>query len=1314
MAAAQPAKGSQSLGVSVNLSAAKVLRRQQDILRLACSGWGPCAMRHDGTCGCGAICLCSDACWCKQNRPKSGEVAVAMQGPGSENYPSVLVFAVHDDCKGEGPRGHQGELQRLGGVLRLCQVMPGLLGVECAAGADMEEVAQAVTQALVPRPLHLTPGQRVLSFAPTDHIPLPPEGCAVARGPGATVRFALPPAAEGAADLSLPLAKLRHSLVVAAPAATPPSGGQHLGALWLHVPTIKCQSCARKIERAFAPLGLVPLRDFWVNTADKAVLIAHQNKDLLSEARAVLGRIDLPPARRSAPRCRVQLRIRADAGAGLKAMTCKSCHAKLRRVLCRPSRVPMVGDEVRPLAPIRVPGVEEPVGPDAACVVTGISGARFELRTPGGHSSAAEVAGWRFSDDTLCAAAARPRSSPELSGTGDGGAAVILLGPWEGDEQAAAAAEELAAIVRVMGFGCTADGASQVQQDIPEETDIALSGWELHVDSLLCPADASAPTPPPPASPGTPPPPGTNPTQFTDSSVSVSGMTCGSCVHIIETHLAEHWGQQIQAVTVSLATNVAKVKHADSLTVAEICEEITRIGYQASPIQGDDTDFLRKSVSREDELAEYKHKATMALTFASPLILNMLFLMHLPSVQAYLMPRVVGAARVGDIAQLLLALPVIWYGRGFFTHGWADIRQGNGTMNVLVSLGVSTAYLSTLLRLFDVHTQSQADAGAILIAFMLVGKYLETMARAGTAGDMLGLLEMQPKSAFVVGEDGAVHEVPAATLRQGTVFVVRHGERVPADGEVISGQCAMDESMLTGESVPRSKATGDAVHAGSQCVDGTVRVRATHVGSESTISQIIKLVSDAQTNRAPIQTFADTLAGYFVPSVVAIALLSFAIWLVLGLSGGYPSEWRSGSSALAFAANFLLTSLVVACPCAMGLATPTAVMVASGVAARNGVFVKGAGSFEKAAKVKQVLFDKTGTLTTGSMTVVDDHHVPHPSGGIGELEVRAAVLAAESASAHPIAAAVAERCMKTLQGAPQPEVVEHTTTPGRGLKAVCRPPAGGPAVRLSVGSLRFISQELQQDLQGEAAAKAQRWERQGCTVVAAEADGHLRMIFALKDGLKPETPEVVRHLQRSGYTVYMVTGDSSRAAAALAREAGIAADCVRAETLPHQKADIVRQVSQSGMTAFVGDGVNDAPALAEAAVGIALNTGTSVAVDAADVVLTGSDLRGVTTLLSLSRVTLNRIKLNFAWAFGYNLVALPFAAGVFFPLWQEQLPPVAGGSTMILSSILVVTSSLLLKRFNPPLKKPGGEMPLADAGRGHGARRGYGTDAGHV
>eukprot|EP00755_Sulcionema_specki_P013727 Sspe_Gene.54773::Locus_30188_Transcript_1_1_Confidence_1.000_Length_4017::g.54773::m.54773/K17686/copA, ATP7; Cu+-exporting ATPase len=847
-------------------------------------------------------------------------------------------------------------------------------------------------------------------------------------------------------------------------------------------------------------------------------------------------------------------------------------------------------------------------------------------------------------------------------------------------------AEEVVAKVNSIGkFKASLVSTESILEPAPELVEVAISSFDLRSEVVLTGEEnhgtplttpKKTPAKPPSKAPG-PPSPTHGSAVFVDTLLQVRGMTCASCVSRIESHLTEN--PKVVSASVALATDTARVRHHPSLSVNDLCTDLGLLGYPSSELKGETAaKDLEKTISREHDKAMHFRNAMASLALSIPMMVTMLLEPHIPALEHLMMSHVVGRITVDTIFQLTLATPVVFiYGRGFFVRAAAALSHGAATMDVLVALGVGTAYLSGVLQLLFDFGEGYTDTAASLVAFMLLGKYFESLAKGKTASDLLSLLALQPSKAKLV-EDGRDREVDVNVVQKGDLVKVLTGDQVPVDGEVVEGQCSVDQSMLTGESLPVPKQKGDAVAGGTTCVDGLVVIRATHVGADSTLSQILRLVNEAQTSKAPVQAFADKVASYFVPFVVGTALLSFTMWYVLGLWDVYPPSWRGKNSALTFSLNFLLATLVVACPCAMGLATPTAVMVGTGVGARVGVFIKGAETLETASMVKGVLFDKTGTLSTGKVKVVR-------SSRLGREDHLRLIVAAEAASQHPVAKAVVDY----YKGGPLPTPTTHTTTPGKGITAVVE------GHRVCIGSTKWLFSMIK-DVPVSVSSEINSMNDKGLTVVAASVNGKLSWTFGLQDTLKPEAPEIIDYLLTHHYKVYMVTGDNRRAALSLARQAGLSEKNVYAEVLPGDKASIVNKVQHEvGKVAFVGDGINDAPALAAADVGIALGTGTSVAMDAADALLTKSNLRDVVAMLDLSKAVMRRIKWNFVWAFGYNIAALPVASGMLFPFIHAQLPPVVGGMAMIGSSLLVLTSSLLLRSYKPPLSdQPTESQPL--------------------
>ena len=612
---------------------------------------------------------------------------------------------------------------------------------------------------------------------------------------------------------------------------------------------------------------------------------------------------------------------------------------------------------------------------------------------------------------------------------------------------------------------------------------------------------------------------------------------------------------------------------------------------------------------------------------------------------------------------LLLATPVqFWVGADFHRGFLRDLWHRSASMSTLVSLGTNAAYFFSVAVTVWPHAfmalgaMPYYETAAVVITLVALGRWLEARARSRTSEAIRRLVALAPRTARVL-RDGRELDVPTSDVVVGDLVRIRPGERVPVDGEIVDGTSTIDESMLTGESLPVTKGPGATVFSGTVNRTGSFVFRASRVGAETTLARIVRLVEEAQGSRAPIQRLADRVAAVFVPIVLVLAAVTFVGWWALGPA---PS--------LLYALTNAVAVLVIACPCAMGLATPTAIMVATGRGAELGILVKSAEALETLAGVDTMVFDKTGTLTVGRPSVTDV--IPAP--GVGEDEVLALAAAAEQGSEHPIGEAIVTRAKE--RGLALPPVTEFVTVPGQGIDAQA------PAGRLLLGNRALM------DARGvdvtTLAARADVLAQTGKTVVYLAVAFRPLGLIAVADTLKPHARTVVSELRRRGIDAAMLTGDDRRTAAAMASEAGI--ERVLAEILPEDKArEIARLREQGRRVAMVGDGINDAPALAQADVGIAMGSGTDVAIEAAGVTLMRGDLRAVVAAVDLARRTIRIVKQNLVWAFGYNVVLIPVAAGLLYPFWGVRLSPILAGAAMAFSSVSVVTNSLRLKRWRP-------------------------------
>ncbi len=742
-----------------------------------------------------------------------------------------------------------------------------------------------------------------------------------------------------------------------------------------------------------------------------------------------------------------------------------------------------------------------------------------------------------------------------------------------------------------------------------------------------------------------------------ESELAVEGMTCSACSAAVERSVKRLSG--VKEASVNLATNRLKLVYDPaSVKLSEIKAAVKKAGYTPKDIeQNEDVD--KDSGRREREVRVMRLRLIVAAVFAAPIFyiaMSHMLGIDLP-VPMFMSPHMNPA--VFALVQFILTLPVLAAGSRFFTKGLRTLIKGAPNMDTLVAIGTGSAFLYSsyaMIRLFmgnaDFIHMLYFESAAVVITLVMVGKYLEAVSKGRTSDAIKKLMKLRPKTAVIL-KDGAELEVPLDEVVVGDIVIVRPGTAVPVDGEVTDGISSVDESMLTGESLPVEKHAGSPVTGGSINGEGLIRLRVTRVGEDTALFKIIKLVEDAQSKKAPIAKLADVISGYFVPAVMGIALVAAVIWAISGRD-------------FQFVLNIFVTVLVIACPCALGLATPTAIMVGTGKGAELGILIKGGEALETTHAVTAVVLDKTGTVTEGKPVLTDIHTY----GSFDETQVLTLSAAAERGSEHPIARAIVNYAEQKSVSLPQPE--SFKAVPGRGIDAAVagrRVLAGNPQLMKENGIDISASADDAAALSGA-----------GRTLMYVAIDGRLAGLMAAADTLKATSQKAIQRLKDLGMVVYMMTGDNESTAKAIAGQAGIAQ--VLANVLPQDKAGEVKKLQQRGMkVAMVGDGINDAPALVQADVGMAIGTGTDVAVESADVVLMRGDLREVGAAIALSRATMRIIRQNLFWAFIYNTIGIPLAAGVFYALGGPAFNPVYAGAAMALSSVSVVTNALRLKRF---------------------------------
>ena len=731
-------------------------------------------------------------------------------------------------------------------------------------------------------------------------------------------------------------------------------------------------------------------------------------------------------------------------------------------------------------------------------------------------------------------------------------------------------------------------------------------------------------------------------------SFPVTGLSCASCAMSVESMLKSQKG--VLAASVNYANSTAFVEYtAGAASVSDFKSAIQSIGYDLL-IEEESADH-REEI-QQSHLKELKKNTLWATLLALPVVVLAMFFMELPYV---------------NWIMLVLAAPVVgWFGRNFFVNAYNQAKHGAANMDTLVALSTGISFLFSAFNTFfpdiwhnqGIHPPVYFEASAVVIAFILLGKVLEEKAKSNTSSAIKKLMGLQPKTVRVIQSDGSEVEIPISQVQKGDQLLVKPGDKIPVDGEVFSGSSFVDESSITGESLPIEKAQGAKVYAGTLNQKGSFVISAQKVGGDTVLAQIIKMVQEAQGSKPPVQKLADKIAGVFVPVVMGIALLTFVLWMILG-----------GENALTHALLAMVSVLVIACPCALGLATPTAIMVGIGKGAENGILIKDAESLELTHKVNAIVLDKTGTISEGKPVVTDlAWNIPATE----QLEFQQILFTIESLSEHPLADAVV--AYLNTDAAERIPLDHFESITGRGVKAQYK------GKTYLVGNQKLLS-DHQVKLPESWESNILVREKEANTIVCFAVDTGLAAIIAIADKIKESSAKAIEELQKQGIEVYMLTGDNTQTAQAVAEKVGI--KNYRAEVMPSDKADFIKELQQNGkVVAMVGDGINDSQALAQADVSIAMGKGSDIAMDVAKMTIISSDLQLISKAIRLSKLTVGSIHQNLFWAFIYNLIGIPIAAGLLYPIWGFMLNPMIAGAAMAMSSVSVVSNSLRLKTRN--------------------------------
>ena len=746
------------------------------------------------------------------------------------------------------------------------------------------------------------------------------------------------------------------------------------------------------------------------------------------------------------------------------------------------------------------------------------------------------------------------------------------------------------------------------------------------------------------------------------ASLKLRGMSCASCANSIEDAIRSVPG--VNECSVNFGAEQATVTYDPKKTDPNaICDAVDAAGYSAQPVQDDNLFAADNDAEQQARQAENRELVTKV--GVGGIVSAILVLGSLPIMTGLPIPFIPMWLHNGWL-QLVLTTPVLfWCGASFYINAWKALKRHAATMDTLVAIGTGAAFLYSLFPTFlpgfftsrGLPTDVYYEAAAIIVTLILLGRLLENRAKGQTSQAIRKLMGLQAKTARVIRKGREV-DIPLAEVVIGDVILVRPGEKIPVDGEIIDGSSTIDEAMVTGESVPVRKQPGDEVIGATINKTGSFKFRATRVGKDTFLAQIVKLVQQAQGSKAPIQRLADRVTGWFVPVVIAIAIATFIIWYNI-----------MGNVTMAIITT--VGVLIIACPCALGLATPTSIMVGTGKGAENGILIKGADSLELAHKLQTIVLDKTGTITQGKPTVTDFVTVNGTANG-NELKLLRLAASVERNSEHPLAEAVVQYAQS--QGVELTDSQEFEAIAGSGVQGYVS------NQWVQIGTHRWMNE------QGiDTSSLQQPWDRLeylGKTVIWIAVNGKVEGIMGIADAVKPSSVVAIRTLQKMGLSVVMLTGDNRRTAEVIAREVGI--QRVFAEVRPDQKAATVEKLQSEGkIVAMVGDGINDAPALAQADVGIAIGTGTDVAIAASDITLISGDLQGIVTAIQLSRATIRNIRQNLFFAFIYNVAGIPIAAGILFPFFGWLLSPIIAGAAMAFSSVSVVTNALRLRNFQP-------------------------------